>query len=484
MMENYNKLILELLKLPKETEWLEFKHNNDKPDEIGEYISALSNSATYASKDVAYMIWGVDNQAHSIIGTSFDYTKAKIGNEELENWLHRMLSENANFSFHSVEIDNFALVLLIIYRATSRTVRFKNVDYIRVGSYKKPLKEYPAIETELWRKLNTANYESSLAKKDLQTRDVLNLLDYTTYFDLTNIVLPSETDKIIHYLLEDGLVVVQDDSLYAITNLGVVLFAKKLAAFNGIVRKSVRVIQYKGINKVETIREDTGAKGYASGFEGLLKYTIGLLPAREEVENGLRKNVSVYPEIALRELIANALIHQDLSITGTGPTIELFDNRIEITNPGTPLVDYMRFIDNPPRSRNETLASLMRRMGICEERGSGWDKIALSCEVAQLPAPKIEVYKEHTKITIYSYVPFGSIRQEEKIWACYIHACLKQASGEQLTNASLRDRFGVPESNKSAISRLIATVVDKGLIKPLDPEVKAHRYSSYVPFWA
>ena len=164
-MDNYNKLVLELLKHPKETEWLEFKHNNDKPDEIGEYISALSNSAAHANRDVAYMVWGIDNETHAIVGTSFDYTKAKVGNEELENWLRRMLSDNANFSFHSVEIDNFALVLLIIYRATSRTVRFKNVDYIRVGSYKKQLNKYPAIEAELWRKLNDANYENSHAKK-------------------------------------------------------------------------------------------------------------------------------------------------------------------------------------------------------------------------------------------------------------------------------------------------------------------------------
>ena len=71
------------------------------------------------------------------------------------------------------------------------------------------------------------------------------------------------------------------------------------------------------------------------------------------------------------------------------------------------------------------------------------------------------IYNEHTKITLYSFIPFNKISQDEKIWACYVHACLKQAEGEQLTNSSLRSRFGVPESNKYAISRLIATVVKK-----------------------
>jgi ATP-dependent DNA helicase RecG len=95
----------------------------------------------------------------------------------------------------------------------------------------------------------------------------------------------------------------------------------------------------------------------------------------------------MYPEIAVRELIANALIHQNFSVTGVGPMIEIFANRMEITNPGIPLVQTDRFLDSPPRSRNETLASIMRRIGICEERGSGVDKIIFETELYQLPAP-------------------------------------------------------------------------------------------------
>ena len=72
--------------------------------------------------------------------------------------------------------------------------------------------------------------------------------------------------------------------------------------------------------------------------------------------------LSAYPAIALREAVANALIHQDFSVTGTGVVVEIFSNRIEITNPGIPLVDIYRIVDNPPKSRNEKLASLMRRL--------------------------------------------------------------------------------------------------------------------------
>ncbi len=258
---------------------------------------------------------------------------------------------------------------------------------------------------------------------------------------------------------------------------------KELSAFSTISRKSIRVIQYRGNNRIETIREYGEPKGYASGFEGLITYISGLLPMSEVVTSGMRKAVSSYPIVAIRELVANALVHQDLSVTGAGPTIEIFDSRIEITNPGTPLVDVWRIIDNPPRSRNEILSSLMRRIGICEERGSGWDKVVYLCEMSQLPAPKIETYNEFTRVTMYTHTPYQKMTRDDKLWACYLHACLKQVSNEQMNNTSLRERFGLPAAKNSTISRLIKDALDKNLIKPFDPET-APRYMKYVPVWA
>ncbi len=104
-MDNNELLIRELTKLSKETEWLEFKQNVKNPDEIGEYISALSNSATYNDKNQAYLVWGVEDVTHQIVGTSFHPSTEKIGNEELENWLHHLLSRNASFSFSEFEIE-------------------------------------------------------------------------------------------------------------------------------------------------------------------------------------------------------------------------------------------------------------------------------------------------------------------------------------------------------------------------------------------
>ena len=101
----------------------------------------------------------------------------------------------------------------------------------------------------------------------------------------------------------------------------------------------------------------------------------------------------------------------------------------------------------------------------------------------QLPAPKIVLYQENTRVTLFSELPFTNISSEDKLWACYLHACIKQVQGEQLTNKSLRERFGVGESSSASISRLIKDAVDKKVIKPLDPDT-APRYMKYIPFWA
>lgn len=214
-----------------------------------------------------------------------------------------------------------------------------------------------------------------------------------------------------------------------------------------------------------------------------VRFIEALTPSEEDINDGLRKKKTVYPTLAIREAVANALIHQDFSITGTGPTIEIFENRIEITNSGIPLVDIKRIIDNPPKSRNEKLASLMRRLGICEELGTGWDKIILTCEAALLPAPKIDLFEDSIRVTLFSKIPFTNLSMEDKTWACYLHACIKYVQGEQLTNSSLRERFGLGASSSAVISRLIKETIRLKLIKPFDPTT-SNKYMKYIPIWA
>lgn len=289
--------------------------------------------------------------------------------------------------------------------------------------------------------------------------------------------------SIVHYLIEDGIVAFQDNGLYSITNLGAILLAKNLFDFSRLSRKALRIIQYDGNSRLKISKENTDNSGYASGVDGVMKYIDALLPSEEIIGGATRIKKSSYPMTAIREAIANALIHQDLSVVGTGPVVEIFDSRIEISNAGVPLVDIDRIIDNPPKSRNEKLASLMRRFRLCEELGSGWDRMVILCELAQLPAPKIEVCNGSTRVTLFAEKPYSSISPEDRLRACYLHACIMQVQGEQLTNSSLRKRFGLKESSAASISRLIKDAVDSQLIKPLDINT-APRYMKYIPFWA
>ena len=483
-MENLDKLVNELRKLPTETQWLEFKHNNYTPDMIGKDISALANSASLYEKSCAYMLWGIDDETHEIVGTDYDLQTLKKGNQELENWLRSLLSKNADFEFHTVQMAEEKRVgVLIIYKATNQTVMFDKVDYIRVGSYTKRLSEYPAMQAQLWDKIRNSRFEERYAKQDLRLEDALRMLDYSVYFDNCGIIQPTDFAGVAHYMQQDEIVVRQDNGLYAITNLGAILFAKHLSEFPRLSRKAVRIVQYEGNNRLSMLKENIGNKGYAVGFEGLMKFVEALIPTQEPIVGALRENRSAYPILAIREAVANALIHQDFSISGTGPVIEIFEKRIEITNSGTPLVDVRRIIDNPPKSRNEKLASLMRRLRMCEELGSGWDKIVSSCEFAQLPAPKIELYEDSTRVVLFSEIPFSAISMEDKLLACYLHACIRQVEGEQLTNSSLRERFGLKNSSAGSISRLIKEAVSMKLIKPLDSST-APRYMKYIPIWA
>ena len=198
-----------------------------------------------------------------------------------------------------------------------------------------------------------------------------------------------------------------------------------------------------------------------------------------------RHHVRVIPcGLATGWLIANALIHQDFDVSGTGVTIEIFDDRIEITNPGKPFVEVNRLMDLPPRSRNEKLASLMRRLHICEELGSGIDKVVFECEIYQLPAPLFETKEGNMVATLYSHQTLTKMDKKDRIRACYLHASLKHVSGEITTNESIRTRFNITDSNYPIASKILKETMEAGLVKPKDPDSKSKKHSQYVPFWA
>jgi len=476
-------LLSALLKEP-EREWLEFKHNFADPKAIGEYISALSNSACLNAHTMAYMVWGVEDGTRNVVGTHFDPVSEKVGNQPFEMWLNTKLTPRVNFQFHEFMYGAFRMILLTIKPVAHMPVRFEDLEFIRVGSSKTRLRDNPEKEKELWRISELHKIEEQSIMFRLTDDVVLDLLDYPAYFQLSGQPLPQNKAAILKRLEQDRLIAEQDDGTYDITMLGGLLFARDLKNFDAIARKAVRVIIYKGRNRIETIRERVWSSGYAAGFVGLISFINEQLPTNELIGQALRTEKRMYPEIAIRELVANAIIHQNLAISGTSPTVEMFQDRIEIANPGVPLIDTLRLMDNPPHSRNELMATLMRRLNICEERGSGIDKVVFNVEMFQLPAPEFLVYDDHLKATLYAYRKFGEMSKSDKIRACYQHACLQWVSNQQMTNASLRQRFGIADKNYATASRIISDAVEAKYVKLYDPDSNSRRNTSYVPFWA
>ena len=320
------------------------------------------------------------------------------------------------------------------------------------------------------------------SRTDLSPQQVIELLDTQSYFELIKLPYPSEQRGVLDRLTQECLVDKQDGT-FAIRRLGALLLAKKLDAFPDISRKAPRVVVYSGTSKLQTKLDQPGTKGYAVGFQGLVQFVMSQLPQNEVVENALRKEIKLVPEIVIRELVANALIHQDFRISGTSIMIEIYGDRVEISNPGEPIVPTERFIDGY-QSRNERLADLMRRMYICEEKSSGIDKVVQAAEAYQLPAPDFRVMHQRTVAVIFGHKDLKKMDRKDRIRACYQHSALKWVMGERMTNQSLRERFHLPESKSAIISQIIVASIEAKRIK-LDEEVGTSRkFARYLPFWA
>ena len=477
-------LIDDLLAASAETSCVEFKENNFAPPVIGKYISALSNAAALAEQNFAYLLWGVRDSDRAITGTHFDPDAVKRHGQPLAFWLAQRLNPDVAFRFQIVDHPQGRLVLLEIPAATTSPVEFERTAYIRIGSATPRLSDYPDRQKTLWGKLQPYLWESGIAAQFLTDDAVLARIDYASYFALMDQPLMANPQAILERLHQDQIITPDVGGRWNITNLGAILFANRLDEFDSrIARKAVRVVVYLGTSKLETRLDHTDVKGYAVGFQGLVRFIMQQMPQNEVIENALRREVTLVPEIAIRELVANALIHQDFTISGASVMVEIYCNRVEISSPGEPMVPVERFIDGY-ETRNERLADLMRRMGICEERSSGIDRVIEATEVYQLPPPEFFEAHRRTLVRMFGPMPFKNMGRDDRIRACYQHCALRWVMGEQMTNQSLRERFKLAQSKTASVSQVIAATIDAGLIKPNGSNGKSRKYARYSPFWA
>lgn len=479
-----NQILLDtILRHGKECEWIEFKLNNPDSQMIGKNISALANSACLAKKPFGYIVWGIDDKTLEKVGTDFDPNKGKVGGMELELYLNQNLDPKTSFSFLEFEMDGKNFVIVKITAGTSQPIKFINTAYIRIGSSTTELKNYPEKEREIWNMVDPELFESGIALQGLSELQILEKLDYRAYFDRNKITIRTTIEEIIKQLIEANLVI-KTDTGYSITNLGGILFAVKLDDYEGLWRKAIRVIRYKGISKMETIREIEVSKGFASGFDDIIAAVNTFIPSHEVIEGVYRKTIHTYPPLAIREMIANAIIHQDYTLRGMSIMVEIYDNRIELSNPGKVLVAIDRMINTTPTTRNHQIAKLMRRMDLCEERGTGIDKIIEAIEEYKLPPIRFEDYNTSFRATIFEPKKYKDLDLSQRIQACYQHTCLNYARGVDTNNTTVRDRFGLGREFQPRISELLARCEVAKLIKKVDTGIESDKLTRYAPEWA
>jgi len=447
---------------------------------LTEHLSAFAN---YPGG--GYLVFGVDNDGvpRGVATADIDPTMATLTN------LARSALEPALTLMHAVvEYQDVPILFVHIPESAMKPVvlRGKQLDqtFVRVGGTTRSASRQEVGSLML--NSRTPRWEDLNASTLLDDDGLIGALSPLPILELLGKPIPGSKEDMLSFMRTQEFIARDPRSGGHVTNLGAITAARELAAFADLSRKSVRVIVYQGRNKVTAKHERLGHRGYAVGFDGLLSYVSSHLPQGEVIDRAFRRTMPIFPSIALREVIANALIHQDFSMTGTGPLIEIYDDRIEISNPGAllPTKSLHRLIGTQPESRNEKLARAFRMYRICEERGSGILKAAQSMEMHGLPAMKFQSDQGTFKVTMYGPRTYAEMSVNERLEACYQHAVVKHFSSEPMTNKSLRERLRMPESRRSMVSALIQLAMDHGLIKPADPDNRSRKFMQYQPFWA
>lgn len=462
------------LNAPAETENLEFKQAKQQFNKVDllKYCVALANEGG------GYLVLGVtDKIPRQVVGSQAFPSQTSL------NEIKARIVEKLRFRVDVTELqhsDGRVLVFEIPPRPVGQPLAFDGTYLMRAGEDLVPmtadvLKRIFAEDRQDW--------FSQPARLDASPDDVIALLDTQTYFELLKVPYPTTREAVLERLQSQDLIK-QTTQGWTITNLAAIVLAKKLDAFSlALARKAPRVVIYEGINKLQTRDDKTGNRGYAISFEQLVNFIHSSAPQNRFIEEDVREEVKMFPKQALRELIANALVHQDFLATGASVMIEMYSDRVEISNPGIPPIEVKRFIDEY-RSRNEQLADLMRRFGICEEKGSGIDKVVSAAELFQLPAPDFRVGETRTTALLFAHQNFEDMSKSDRIRACYQHCCLLYVSNQRMSNQSLRERFGFDESKNVLVSQVISATKEAELIKPDYSASNSTRYARYLPFWA
>lgn len=464
--------------IPHELNELDWKADiSDNRKRLAEHISAFSNQS-----GGGFFVYGI-SQDGNIIGVEENSVKAII--EKLSNIARDGIEPSQKVDHAIIKYNGKSLLIMHILESSDKPVHLRSkgmeCSFIRTGGQTRKMSKQEMAHSVI--SSRSFRYEE-LEALTCNESEIFELLNTDKIFDFLGISIP-ETDQSKIDLLINNKLVYRNNENYFITNLGAIIGANDFRRFPGKERFTVRIITYKGISRVSVASEKEFVGGYGVSFQDIVKFAMEQLPTNEVIQDAIRRDVPIYPVDTVRELVANALVHRDFTKSTTHPMIEIFEDRMEILNPGglVSSMDVNRIIDTAPESRNELFARMMRRMGICEERGTGIDKALFAVEFYQLPPLEFLNSPNSFKAIIYSPKVFKDMTSTERVRACYQHSCLKYVFKKQMTNATFRQRLGLKDGQNALVWKIICKTIDMGLIKNGNLESKSRKFTYYIPYW-
>ena len=444
----------ELLSYDFEKEWLEFKQNRSDPNELGEYISALSNSAAEFGRRYAYLIWGVDDATHEITATGFD-PDGDVKNESLSHFLARQLDPHINFRFEKMTVEGKCIVILTVPAAQSVPTEFNKERYIRIGSGKELLRKYPQKEAALWVRLQ--NIEKSIITTE-SPRQNLTFSKLFVYYMAKGIALKENT-------FADNL------SFFVPNTRKYNLLAFLMADENDV---TIRVSIFSGKQKTDNLYsiKDFGHQCILYAIDQILNYfdAINIIQVDESTRVVERKDVPLFDVKALREAALNAFIHNDW-MQLSAPMFSVFSDRIEILSyGGLPYGQTIEgFYEGKSQPRCRELAEIFLQLRISERSGRGVSMILerYGKDAFEIREDFVRVSLSFNRISVMSYrigrsdgPDIGSRKRGKGI------SLMERIVTEMLNNPNVKTSELMSSLNlgKTSVQKYIRLLSEKGRI--------------------
>lgn len=453
-----------------ESRQLEFKEARSryKTERLEEYCCALANVGGGS------IFFGItDQQPRKVVGTSIfeDFVEKE---HRLRELLRLPVIATEHF-YRGKRVIEFK----VPSRPRGRAISLRGVFWTRSGESLVPMEFSDLTEIHLETKIA---FEREIARAHCTPDEIFKLLDVHAICRRLNSRLSQTMEEQLRELEQLQLIIKSNPATehWDITNLGALVAATNLEDFN-LGNFKIRVLKYQSTHKIHAVSDEFFSEGYAISLRNTLAHLKRMLPIREEIE-GERVTIELYPEVALRELVGNALVHQDFEYPsgGTYPTIEIFEDRVEITNGGRPLIEIRKFLRENSQ-RNRELSDAMRRLKFAENRGSGVDRTLLALEEIHGAAPEFIEETLATRVILHGNKKWEHMSSEERMWSAYMHCALLYENGTGMTNASLRERFALDASKSSQVSQVITALLESNQIMR-DPAAPGGRKGSrYIP---